>query len=265
MSYEKEIRLNSLNWIDLINRSKLKPQSKHLALYLQTFMNSKCSMAFPSLSTIVSGTGYTKPTVIKHLKLLSGAGWLVIEQGSRETSNKYWVTFPTEIEQRVQVVNDIDQGSKGVLPGVVKELNQGSKGALPRVVKELYPNNQMNNQVNNQKEASAIADVSSTDVERPEANHVPYQKIVDLYHKHLSQLRSVRALSAARKAHIRARWGKELPTLEMWEKYFLYVSKSDFLMGLTMPGPNGRIWRADFDWLIKDSNVIKVSEKKYHT
>lgn len=88
---------------------------------------------------------------------------------------------------------------------------------------------------------------------------ISYQTIVELYDKHLGKIAtSVIELSDARKTFIRARYKKELPTLEAWDRYFRRVSKSDFLTGRTE-----KPFYADFDWLLKQSNCIKVLEDKY--
>lgn len=95
-------------------------------------------------------------------------------------------------------------------------------------------------------------------------NGVPYQKIVDLYHEHLPELRQVVALNQARKTAIKGRWHNEIKSLESFAKYFSLVAQSDFLTGKCPPAP-GRDspWQADFDWLMKPSNVLKIVEGKY--
>lgn len=92
-------------------------------------------------------------------------------------------------------------------------------------------------------------------------SRVPQKRIVDLYHEILPMLRKVKAITPGRQSHLRARW-RDMPSLEEWESYFRLVSRCHHLVG---KGPewNGRIWRADFDWLINASNWIKVIEGKY--
>lgn len=105
-------------------------------------------------------------------------------------------------------------------------------------------------------------DLEITSKKRPDC---PYKAIVNAYHEILPELRHVRALSAARKNTIRARWQDELKTLEAWEKYFRYVKQSKFLMGLSQPRkPDQKPFQADLDWLIKPANMLKIYEGKYH-
>nr|DAV68911.1 MAG TPA: replisome organizer [Caudoviricetes sp.] len=67
---------------------------------------------------------------------------------------------------------------------------------------------------------------------------------------------SVQSLSEARKKAIRARF--KTYTLEDFEILFEKAEASDFLKG-----GNGRNWSANFDWLIRDSNMAKVLDGNY--
>jgi phage replication O-like protein O len=88
----------------------------------------------------------------------------------------------------------------------------------------------------------------------------PHQKIQDLYHEILPELRQVRIWGDARKKFLKARWveSKKRQTLGWWRGYFEYVKKSDFLMGRKSD------FQADLEWLIRPANFIKVIEGKYH-
>lgn len=92
----------------------------------------------------------------------------------------------------------------------------------------------------------------------------PHQKIVDLYHETCPHLASVIKLTPARQQALRARWRNELTSMKHWETYFDTVAKSDFLSGRAPPRPGSdKPWSADFDWLIKQGNCVKVMEGKY--
>lgn len=93
----------------------------------------------------------------------------------------------------------------------------------------------------------------------------PMKQIVDLYHETLPELSSVSELTQARKAMLRSRW-KENPerqNLEWWKEYFLSVKTSDFLTGKTNPQQGRSPFQADFEWLIRPANMVKVIEGKY--
>ncbi len=91
-------------------------------------------------------------------------------------------------------------------------------------------------------------------------NQVPYRAIVDLFNKILPELPSVKLVTETRKKHLKARWhsSKKTPSLSGWEELFGYIRQSDFLMG------SETNFRATFDWIIKESNFIKITEGNYH-
>jgi len=99
----------------------------------------------------------------------------------------------------------------------------------------------------------------------PKVDQIPYEKIVTLYHEKLPTLPKVAMLTAKRKGYISARWRSgNLPDLDTWGKYFDFVAKSEFLMGMSDPTPGHKQFRADLEWLSNESNYTKILERKYH-
>jgi hypothetical protein len=94
---------------------------------------------------------------------------------------------------------------------------------------------------------------------------IPVQQIVDLYHQLLPMLPPVRKLTKQRAGYIQQRWREgDLPSIEVWEKYFGYVSQSKFLTG-GIEGRDGKPpFRADLEWITKPANYAKIFEGKYH-
>lgn len=97
----------------------------------------------------------------------------------------------------------------------------------------------------------------------------PCEEIVDLYHELLPELKRVNKalLSDARRKPVRDRWGflcrnqgvtSKDEGLDQIRRYFNVVRRQPFLLG-----QNDRGWKADFDWLFKQSNFVKVLELKY--
>lgn len=87
-------------------------------------------------------------------------------------------------------------------------------------------------------------------------NRIDYQEIVNLYNDTCVSFPKVLALSEARKKAIKARL--KIYSLEDFKKLFQMAEGSRFLKG-----GNDRNWSANFDWLIKDSNMAKVLEGNY--
>ncbi len=97
------------------------------------------------------------------------------------------------------------------------------------------------------------------------AANCPHEDIVNLYHETLPELAGIKVWSKTRQAHLKARWreNEKAQTLDYWDRFFNYVKDSDFLMG-KVPQQDGRAWKADLSWLIKEANYIKIIEGKYH-
>ena len=85
--------------------------------------------------------------------------------------------------------------------------------------------------------------------------HIDCQQIVDLYHSICKSFPSVRSLSDARKKAIKARLKSY--TLDDFRTVFENAEASSFLKGV-----DGG-WKASFDWLIKEANMLKVLEGNY--
>ena len=81
------------------------------------------------------------------------------------------------------------------------------------------------------------------------------QSVVDLYHSICVSYPRIRSLSDARKKAIKARL--KTYTIDDFRTVFENAENSSFLKG-TDGG-----WKASFDWLIKESNMLKVLEGNY--
>ena len=81
------------------------------------------------------------------------------------------------------------------------------------------------------------------------------QSVVDLYHSICVSYPRIRSLSDARKKAIKARLKSY--SLEDFRTVFENAEASSFLKGV-----DGG-WKASFDWLIKEANMLKVMEGNY--
>ena len=117
-------------------------------------------------------------------------------------------------------------------------------------------NNKLKNKLNNKlfnlqkSESQNKSDVLS---DKPK-----YDDVLSLYNTVCLELSKVLKLSAKRKKQI----DKMLSlgyTLEDFKKVFENTQKSSFLCGKS----GNRSWKANFDWLIKEDNFLKVLEGNY--
>lgn len=139
-----------------------------------------------------------------------------------------------------------------------QQTNQQVTSCQPTSNQQVTTNNNYNNYNNGKKKDMSTHEAST----EPK---VPYEKIKDLYHELLPNHPRVNVITEKRKGHIRQSWKNYLGSLDDWQEYFTEgIQSSDFLSGRVVPTNGRRPFIADFDWLINQNNIIKVSEGKYH-
>lgn len=106
------------------------------------------------------------------------------------------------------------------------------------------------------KGKDSIGKDKDIEVEPEEIERVTCKWIVDLYHTICVSYPKVKTLSDARKKAINARL--KCYGVDDFKTLFEKAEASDFLKG-----SNDRDWSANFDWLIKDSNMAKVIDGNY--
>lgn len=87
-------------------------------------------------------------------------------------------------------------------------------------------------------------------------DRVDYQQIADMYNETCVSFPKCTALSESRKKAIKARL--KTYSVSDFRKLFEKAQKSSFLKG-----KNNSNWSANFDWLIKDNNMVKVLDGNY--
>ena len=127
----------------------------------------------------------------------------------------------------------------------------------------------------NRDKISDIRDLDITDEEReiegediavpqaetaPPPSHLPpcpFKKIMELYHQICVSYPRIEDIEGERKKAVAARWRK-YGDIAVFERVFRIAQASSF-----MKGENGRDWHADFDWMMRPSNIVKILEHKY--
>lgn len=116
-----------------------------------------------------------------------------------------------------------------------------------------------------QAEAEAEAEKKTTYAglqPAPKPPNCPKDEIVNLYHEFLPMCPRVQKWTDARERLLRARW-REHPALDLWKQYFAIVKRSKFLTGKANGHGERPPFLADFEWLIKPGNFVKVLEGRY--
>lgn len=94
------------------------------------------------------------------------------------------------------------------------------------------------------------------DIDKESKEKVTCEQVVDLYRSICVSYPKVISLSEARKRAIRARL--KMYSMDDFRMLFENAEASSFLKGA-----NNRNWSATFDWLLKESNMVKVLEGNY--
>ncbi len=97
---------------------------------------------------------------------------------------------------------------------------------------------------------------SEANPEYEDEHEIDYENIVGLYHELCPKMQKVLVLNKTRKGHINARFSEF--GLSKITEVLRFAGESDFLNG-----KNDRAWKADFEWIMRPENFIKILEGKY--
>lgn len=97
--------------------------------------------------------------------------------------------------------------------------------------------------------------------DQKKADPVPYKKMVDEFHELCCPpLAKIKMLSSGRKTALI----KAIEVLSgsniTWKEYCLKIANTGFLSG-----SGGTSWKANFDWVLKPANLLKIVEGNYDT
>lgn len=93
----------------------------------------------------------------------------------------------------------------------------------------------------------------------------PHSEILKLWAQHMPAARQPAEWTPARQTLLRTRW-REKPNrqnLQWWERFFVYVSTSEFLTG-RIHTPGRKPFEISLDWLLKSEHFLKTIEGGYH-
>ena len=117
----------------------------------------------------------------------------------------------------------------------------GSKGGNPKL---------LDNQLDNQQDNLLSEDESKDEIV------IDYEFILNLYKDLCPNMAKVEKLNDLRKGFLNARYAEY--GLEKITTVFRKAGESKFLNG-----ENERAWKADFEWIVRPTNFLKILEGKY--
>lgn len=92
---------------------------------------------------------------------------------------------------------------------------------------------------------------------KSKSDSIIYKDILELFKKTCVSLPVPKKLTDKRRSAIK-KAQKDVEEFGGWEKYFSEIESSDFLTNRCKNG-----WRADFDWILAEKNMVKIMEGNY--
>lgn len=234
--------MNDLNYIRLINRFwllDLEFNFSHLEVHLffklleiNNRLGWKETFKYPN-SRMESEIGTRQKNLIEARQKLIDAGLIRYEKGTTRDAGVYELLSDVVTKESNQESNDVDyfpnndqkDGQKKVIGGTLTKQDKT-------------------------KQEESITSLS------PKLDKVVIEEILELYHRSGNSLPKVIKITNQRKAAIGNRLKEH--GIDRIKEMLTNVSESDFLQGI-----NKNNWTADFDWLFKPQNFIKVLEGNY--
>ena len=183
-----------------------------------------------------------------------------------------------EDQNGILVLDDYQNlvGSETDAAARMRNMRAGRENALPEGEASTEQSaNIVTQEIENRDKTLEVRDLDITDEEReiegediavPQAEAAPppsrlppcpFKKIMELYHQICVSYPRIEDIEGERKKAVAARWRK-YGDISVFERVFRIAQASSF-----MKGENGRDWHADFDWMMRPSNIVKILEHKY--
>jgi len=106
------------------------------------------------------------------------------------------------------------------------------------------------------KDMNDISESYDKDMEIENGIVIDYEYIIENYHFLCPKMRKVISLNDTRKGYISARFGEY--GMEKIIEVLRLAGESSFLNGV-----NDKAWKADFEWIMRPNNFLKILEGKY--
>lgn len=218
--------------------SELKLTGTDLLVYalIYGFSQDGRNSFYGSTQYIADTIGVSKRTVITTLQRLTENG-ILEKQVDDRTGVRYchYRAVGWGGEKSSPVVKTSHKGGEKSSSGVVKNLHQGGEKSSPNIK-------------DNNKEDIKEIDIGS--------NQFDYDWVVDLYHSHCQTAPKIKKLTEERKRKLKTLFAGF--SKNEIEDAFKMAGQSSFLRGENSSG-----WVANFDFLIKKGNLLKVLEGNY--
>ena len=241
-----------MTYIDLINRFWNLNLQKHfskLEIALHFYILHVCNISRWSERFELSNKDAmavldcSKNQLIYARKRLAEAGLITYYPGNLKKAVEYAICVPSVCHSSTE---------------------SGPEGDCSRGGVEVYAPNDLstNSQPNVGQKADSLIGIDKNRKDNTlSKGTVGIEEIVELYHEICPSLPYVSRLTSERQEKVQALISI-YPEKRFWREYFEKVRESDWLMGRVMKR-DGHIFKASFDWLTNENNVVKVIEGNY--
>lgn len=243
------VKIMSFVW----ERTDLSQHEKLVFLALADHANDD-GLCWPSLERIAVKACCSVDGASRTIERFAKEGWLKKQRRARATT-LYRIDVHRLTMNRPGVESSSDEST---LPRDGSILNGHDSTPGVELIPILKPSLEPPKEEGARAPSTAAQLALSSEI-NPETT--PLEDILKLYHQYCIKLPKVKRFDERRKRSVRQRWreDKERQTLAWWAKYFSFVNeKCPFLTG-----DNDRGWVADFDFLMKPANMVKIIENGY--
>lgn len=231
---------------------ELPAPQKLVLLALADHCNDEDFTCWPSVTHLTRKTGLGRRTVFRCLDQLVGLGFVTRHAREGKQTTLYTLCVNSA---RAALMPERHQCRSGTSAG---EARASATAAPP-----LVPQRHTESSIEPPRNQISTPDGVEGDKQGPPP--CPHDKIIEIYHAILPQCPQVRVWNKKRRGLLKTRWREdpERQSIDWWEKFFRYVSRSDFLTGKVLGRDGEPKFMVDLEWLVGPQNFVKVIEGKY--
>jgi hypothetical protein len=232
-------------------RQELPTSEKLVLVALADCHNGKTNRCNPAMQTIAKTAGITRRGAINIIQRLEQRGTIQVEHSPGWRPNNYLLT-----------VNSVHSNTVNEDHG----LNQRTVNDVPKTVNQSVENSERGSHEPGRTTNEPVKDRQPSVVHGGKPPACPHQEIISLYHATLPMCPEVRVWNDKRKRYLQARWKeeRERQSPDWWRHFFEYVGQSQFLTGKVNGSADRTPFLADLEWIVTESNFVKIIEGKYH-
>lgn len=259
-------------------------RAKAVLIELANCLNDSTGKCYPSIAYISRVTELKPDTVSAATKHLEAIGLIRRTKISTEKGHgiQYELIGYSKTEDSIELPESHfpengDTPESGITPNLGEHTHENGVSHYPengdrtyKKEKEITGNTTIreNSPSDDFSLEPVSEDSTSQKIQSSNPLSCPYEELATLYNQVLGQdLGECRKLSPARKTALRSLWNECIKDkdfndkdggLAYFKRYFTFVRNTPFLVG------KETAWKANFDWILKNNNYIKICEGFYN-